>query len=357
LLLGVVSWGALLLIQVPGASAAPVSTSPPVISGTLEPESTLTATTGTWTDATSPIVSYAYQWLRCIQYECTDIDYANASDYTLPWDLSGAQVEVAVIATDAEGESAPATSAMTDVVGYDGPRYILGESAVGAGSLTGFVSWHAAGRAAEPLLSCPGACGGGYPFVPGTEVELVATPAPGSAFLGWGGDACSGSATTCSLTMSGDESVTATFTGQAPSAPVLPLEYEGAAGEWQPPPAGAPALGGWEPPAPSAAGLAARLLGVRYARRHVQAEVECEQASPCHLSLAILAGAPGAQAIIARRSFTVPAERSARISLALDRAGARILARRHRLPVTARLALGGAGRASIIEQGRFTLAG
>jgi len=348
--------GALLLVAPPDADAAPVSTSPPTISGTLEPGQTLTATTGAWTDATSPIVSYAYQWLRCLQYECTDIDYATSPTYTMTDADDGEQLEVAVIATDAEGESTPATSAMTFVIDYEGPSYTLGEGVVGDGSVTGFdASPEAAGRTADANLACPGSCGVLYPYLPGTQVELVATPAPGSAFLGWGG-ACAGSAPTCSLTLGADESVTASFTGQGASAPVLPLEYEGAGG-WQPPAAGPPAMGAWEPPAGSAAGPAARLLGIRYARRHVQAEVQCEQASPCHLSLAILAGAPGAQAVIARRSFAVPARRGARVSLALDRWGARLLARRHRLPVTARLALGGAGRVAVVEQGRFTLAG
>jgi hypothetical protein len=45
----------------------------------------------------------------------------------------------------------------------------------------------------------------------------------------------------------------------------------------------------------------------------------------------------------------------ARISLALDREGERILARRRRLPITAQLVLSGAGRTPLVEQGRFTL--
>jgi hypothetical protein len=64
------------------------------------------------------------------------------------------------------------------------------------------------------------------------------------------------------------------------------------------------------------------------------------------LSLAVFAGASTSQAMIARRSFTVAPSRSERI-----------LARRHRLLVTTRLTLPGAGRASLIEQGRFTLTG
>jgi hypothetical protein len=348
--------GALLLASPPAATAEPVSTSPPVISGALEVEHALTASTGTWTDAASPIVSYAYQWLRCNASVCTNIDYANANPYTLPWSFVGSQAEVTVTATDAQGESNFATSQMTNVITSNGPRYTVTEGVSGNGSVTGYATApEAAGKTADANLSCPSACGASYPYVPGTEVELIATPAPGSAFLGWGGGACSGSAPTCSFTLGSDVAATATFSGQAISTPVLPLSYERAAGEAQPPPAGPPALGVWEPPAPSTASLPARLTSIRYRRRHLQAEVRCQEARPCRLSLAIFAGSSTSQAMVARRSFVVPAQRSARVSLVLYRQAVRILARRHRLPVTARLMLGGAGRASVVEQGRFTL--
>lgn len=302
-------------------------------------------------------MSYAYQWLRCNQYECTDIDYAHANPYTLSNSDNGEQLEVTVTATDAQGESNFATSEMTNVVGYSGPSYTVSESIVGNGSVTGFETGpEAAGKTADANFSCPSACGALYPYLPGTKVELIATPAPGSAFLGWGG-ACSGSTPTCSFALSASAEVTATFSGGATTpSPVLPLWYEKAAGEAQPPIAGAPSMGAWEPSLPSAASLPARLLGIHYRRRRVQAEVECEEARACHLSLAIFAGTSTSQAMVARRSFAVAAGRRARISLALDREGKRILARRHRLPVTARLMLGGAGHASVIEQGRFTLA-
>jgi Divergent InlB B-repeat domain len=355
LLLAAWASGAFLIAAPPAAFAEPVSTSPPVISGALEVEQAVTASTGTWTD-TSPIVSYAYQWLRCNASVCTNIDYANSNPYTLPWSFAGSQAEVTVTATDAQGESNFATSAMTSVIA-NGPSYTVGESAVGAGSVTGFETGReAAGKTADANLACPGACGARYPYLPGTEVELSATPAPGSTFLGWGG-ACSGSAPTCSFTLSSNEAATATFSGQAISTPVLPLplKYETEAGEAQPPSAGAPGMGAWEPPPPSAASLPARLTSIRYRRHRIQAEVRCQEARTCRLSLAISAGISTSHPMIARRSFTVPAQRSARISLALDRQSARILAKRHRLPVTARLMLSGAGHASVVEQGRFTL--
>jgi hypothetical protein len=47
-------------------------------------------------------------------------------------------------------------------------------------------------------------------YAPGTVVTLTATPDPGSPWVGWAG-ACSGTATTCTLTMNSDKSVTANF--------------------------------------------------------------------------------------------------------------------------------------------------
>jgi Divergent InlB B-repeat domain len=346
----------LLLMAPPAATAEPVSTSPPVISGTLEAGQALTASTGTWTD-TSPIVSYAYQWLRCNVSICTDIDYANANPYTLPWSFGDEQAEVTVTATDAQGESNFAVSEMTYAIAL-GPRYTVSESTVGNGFVTGFGTGpEAPGKATDSNLSCPGGCGSRYSYLPGTEVELIATPTPGAAFLGWGG-ACSGNAPTCSFTLSSNEAATATFSGQGASTPVLPLGSEGRAGGAQPPSAGAPGMGAWEPPASSAIGLGlpARLLGLHYRRRHIQAVVRCQEARPCRLSLAIFAASSTSQPMIAQRSsFTIPARKSARISLTLDREGRRILARHRRLPVTARLTLSGAGHLSLVEQRRFTL--
>jgi hypothetical protein len=53
-------------------------------------------------------------------------------------------------------------------------------------------------------------CGSGcYAYAAGTTVQLTATPSSGSTFNGWSG-ACSGTGT-CTVTMSQDQSVTATF--------------------------------------------------------------------------------------------------------------------------------------------------
>ena len=130
---------ALALLAPGSAQAAPVSTAPPAISGALEVGQTLTASTGAWTDPTSTITSYAYQWQRCLQYVCTDIDYATSPSYTLTQSDSGEQVDVVVTAYDAAGALEDAVSEQTYIIGSasGGSLYAIGEAVSGPGSVTG----------------------------------------------------------------------------------------------------------------------------------------------------------------------------------------------------------------------------
>jgi len=64
------------------------------------------------------------------------------------------------------------------------------------------------GSVAGTGISCPGTCSASY--ASGTLVTLIATPASGSAFSGWSGGGCSGTGS-CAVTMSSDQTVTATF--------------------------------------------------------------------------------------------------------------------------------------------------
>ena len=48
-------------------------------------------------------------------------------------------------------------------------------------------------------------------FAGGTQVILTAAAASGSGFTGWSGGGCSGPSTTCTVTMTGDQQITATF--------------------------------------------------------------------------------------------------------------------------------------------------
>ncbi len=67
-------------------------------------------------------------------------------------------------------------------------------------------------------IDCGASCTG--PFDDGSGVTLTATAAAGSAFAGWSGAGCSGEGA-CALTMSADQTVTATFSA-LPSTPPPP---------------------------------------------------------------------------------------------------------------------------------------
>jgi hypothetical protein len=65
-------------------------------------------------------------------------------------------------------------------------------------------------------------------FASGTAVMLGATPAAGSRFAGFTGAGCSGTAT-CTVTMSADQSVTATFDASSGANPSTPVNVRGPA--------------------------------------------------------------------------------------------------------------------------------
>jgi hypothetical protein len=60
----------------------------------------------------------------------------------------------------------------------------------------------------------------------GSTITLTAAPGSGAAFTSWGG-ACSGTATTCSVTMSAAKSVTATFTTSGTGGPTISVAVTG----------------------------------------------------------------------------------------------------------------------------------
>ena len=72
-------------------------------------------------------------------------------------------------------------------------------------------------------INCGNDCSESY--ASGTGVTLTAAPAQGASFAGWSG-ACTGSNTTCTLTINGARSVTATFT----TKPVLDVTKTGTGG-------------------------------------------------------------------------------------------------------------------------------
>src|SRR4051794_14790355 len=58
----------------------PLEQSPPTITGTAMPGSTLTASTGSWSSAVP--LSFEYEWVRCL-WECDPISHGDAGTYTL----------------------------------------------------------------------------------------------------------------------------------------------------------------------------------------------------------------------------------------------------------------------------------
>jgi uncharacterized repeat protein (TIGR02543 family) len=60
-------------------------------------------------------------------------------------------------------------------------------------------------------INCGTDCSESYATSSNTSITLTATPSAGSVFAGWSG-ACTGTNTTCTVSMTSDKSVTATFT-------------------------------------------------------------------------------------------------------------------------------------------------
>src|SRR5690606_6228490 len=59
------------------------------------------------------------------------------------------------------------------------------------------------------------------------EVTLVATPDPGSTFVGWTGDACAGEGATCTFTLDADATITATFQAEGDDTHQLTVAVAG----------------------------------------------------------------------------------------------------------------------------------
>jgi 5-hydroxyisourate hydrolase-like protein (transthyretin family) len=95
--------------------AAPTTGGRPTITGTAGQGQTLTEHHATWTGAPT---SYRYQWARCdaAGRSCADLDGATDATYLPVTGDVGATLAVTEVATNAGGDSEPATSAVTAVV-------------------------------------------------------------------------------------------------------------------------------------------------------------------------------------------------------------------------------------------------
>ena len=94
-------------------SAPPVSTGPPVVSGTAQQGQTLTTTNGSWSGTTP--MTFGYQWLRCDSSgaNCTAISGATSSSYTLQAADVTFTLRSRVTATNSVGSAAAVSAATT----------------------------------------------------------------------------------------------------------------------------------------------------------------------------------------------------------------------------------------------------
>jgi|GEM_PF-1576564 len=101
--------------EVVPAPPPPVNTARPTVSGTATSGQTLSASPGIW--AGSP-TGFGYQWQRCDSSgaNCSAIPGASSQSHVLAGADVGSRLRVSVLATSAAGESAPASSAPTEVV-------------------------------------------------------------------------------------------------------------------------------------------------------------------------------------------------------------------------------------------------
>ena len=120
-LLALLGAAAVTVLAVAGLSnaaskAVPVNTAPPKITGTsAEAGQTLSASSGSWTSAST--ITYKYQWRRCNAQGngCSNIGGADSSNYQLKSNDVGHTVRVRVTAKNADG-SATVDSAETAVI-------------------------------------------------------------------------------------------------------------------------------------------------------------------------------------------------------------------------------------------------
>ncbi len=139
------------------------------------------------------------------------VTYTDLTHVTLDLSTVGATTGLrSLTVTNPDGQSVMVPNFLT--VSADPPR-----------TLTVITDGTGSGTVTATGISCPGDCSEEY--AQGEMVNLTATAGPGSSFTGWSGT-CSGTVTTCNLTMDTDKSATATFQ----LLPVLSVSKTGSGG-------------------------------------------------------------------------------------------------------------------------------
>jgi hypothetical protein len=131
---GALSSAATDVVRAPAAPpTAPVSTSPPVITGTAVVGRTLSTSNGLWSG--SPPSGYSYQWQRCSATACTNIANATATIYDLTTSDLGTKVRVVVVAVNSAGVGVGVSSKLGPVLGPAQIKALLTKALTPAGKL------------------------------------------------------------------------------------------------------------------------------------------------------------------------------------------------------------------------------
>jgi hypothetical protein len=131
---GVLSSPATGVVRAPAAPpTAPVSDSPPVITGTAVVGRTLSTSNGLWSG--TPPSGYSYQWQRCTSTACTNISGATASLYDLTTADLGTKVRVVVVAVNSAGIGVGVSSKLGPVLGAAQIKALLTRALTPAGKL------------------------------------------------------------------------------------------------------------------------------------------------------------------------------------------------------------------------------
>jgi hypothetical protein len=135
---------------------------------------------------------------------------------TSPWNatLSGLAVNTTYFAR-AFASNSVGTTYGSQISFTTLPNYQLAVTIVGDGGVTSSPSG----------ITCPSLCSANY--ASGTVVTLTETPTAPNTFVSWSGGGCSGSATTCVVTMSLAQNVTATFTAVGGTLPTPTCTFSG----------------------------------------------------------------------------------------------------------------------------------
>jgi len=164
----------------------------------------------TFTCAASGFPIPTYQWQVSTNGGTTysPISGATSPSYTISsTSISNNGTEYECVATNTQG-SATSNAAMLNIT------YTVSFSSVGSGSIT----CSSNGNNCSPLCSMVGRqmiCAMSSQINAGASATFTATPFSGSAFAGWGSDACASVGTTsnvCTVTINSNTSVTANFT-------------------------------------------------------------------------------------------------------------------------------------------------